>query len=230
MTLQVSGMLWNRSLVMRDVETGSLWSHILGECMEGPLRGETLEIIPAVMTTWKKWVAKHPETSVLHLRRTSREYDREFYTRPERFVLGVLVAAAAKAYPFDVLQRRPVLQDSIEGEPVLVVFDRESTEAVVYSRELDGEPLTFLPPGAGGELRDAETGSVWDRSTGRATAGPLAGRSLSVVPAIVSYRAAWEVFHPASLYAVPGRSPRERRPTTPEARSPAHTDSPAPIR
>ena len=30
LTFQVSGMLWKRSLVMRDIETGSLWSHLLG--------------------------------------------------------------------------------------------------------------------------------------------------------------------------------------------------------
>ena len=45
LTFQVSGKLWNRSLVMRDLETGSLWSHILGECMEGELMGKKLELI-----------------------------------------------------------------------------------------------------------------------------------------------------------------------------------------
>ena len=30
-------MLWNRSLVMYDVETRSHWSHILGEAMQGEL-------------------------------------------------------------------------------------------------------------------------------------------------------------------------------------------------
>ena len=35
LTFGVSGMLWNRSLVMYDKETGTLWSHILGEAMQG---------------------------------------------------------------------------------------------------------------------------------------------------------------------------------------------------
>jgi hypothetical protein len=39
-------MLWNRSLEMRNVETGSLWSHILGEAMQGDLKGTTLQPLP----------------------------------------------------------------------------------------------------------------------------------------------------------------------------------------
>ena len=39
LTLQVSGMLWQRSLVMRDLETGTLWSHLMGKAMEGELKG-----------------------------------------------------------------------------------------------------------------------------------------------------------------------------------------------
>ena len=43
LTFFVSGMLWQRSLVMQDKETGSLWSHILGEAMRGSLKGTSLE-------------------------------------------------------------------------------------------------------------------------------------------------------------------------------------------
>ena len=39
LTLCVSGKLWNRSLIMMDKETDSLWSHLLGEAMAGPLEG-----------------------------------------------------------------------------------------------------------------------------------------------------------------------------------------------
>jgi hypothetical protein len=35
LTFCVSGQLWNRSLVMMDLETKSLWSHLLGRGMQG---------------------------------------------------------------------------------------------------------------------------------------------------------------------------------------------------
>lgn len=64
-TFIVSGKLWRNSLVMQDLETSSLWSHITGLCLDGKLEGTTLEQIPSVQTTWAKWQAAHPQTRVL---------------------------------------------------------------------------------------------------------------------------------------------------------------------
>jgi len=65
LTLLVSGKLWRNSLVMEDEETGTLWSHITGEALEGELAGTRLEIVPGVHTTWAEWQAGHPGTQVL---------------------------------------------------------------------------------------------------------------------------------------------------------------------
>jgi hypothetical protein len=50
----------------------------------------------------------------------------------------------------------------------------------------------------GGTLTDRETGSTWEPVTGRAVAGPLAGRHLVALPATVSFRDAWLRFFPRS--------------------------------
>jgi len=65
LTFLVSGKLWRNSLVMQDRETGSLWSHVTGEALEGELKGAQLEILPAVQTTWAQWRQQHPGTLVL---------------------------------------------------------------------------------------------------------------------------------------------------------------------
>ena len=49
--------------------------------------------------------------------------------------------------------------------------------AAVFSAKLGGERLTFSTARRPGRFRDNETGSLWDVS-GRAAAGPLAGRRL----------------------------------------------------
>jgi hypothetical protein len=59
------GMQWNDNMVMADVETGSLWSQLLGRAMEGPLEGKELDPIAATLTDWKTWKAEHPETTLL---------------------------------------------------------------------------------------------------------------------------------------------------------------------
>ena len=65
LTFIVSGKLWRNSLIMQDVETGSLWSHVTGEALEGKLAGKHLELLPSVQTTWSRWLAAHPQTTVL---------------------------------------------------------------------------------------------------------------------------------------------------------------------
>jgi hypothetical protein len=65
LTFIVSGKLWRNSLIMQDKETGSLWSHVTGECLEGEYKGTQLEMIPVVQTTWAQWSADHPKTRVL---------------------------------------------------------------------------------------------------------------------------------------------------------------------
>lgn len=192
----VSGMLWNRSLVMYDQETRSLWSHILGEAMQGPLKGTELQQIPSVMTDWATWSKQHPGSTVAALSRTSREYRREFYRRPEDFVLGVVVAGQPKAWGFEQLNRNPVLNDSVSEQPVLIVYDAVSITAQMYKRQLDDRVLTFTR--RGDRLLDSETGSTWNALTGQAVAGPLSGKSLSRLPAIVSYKKVWYRFHPES--------------------------------
>ena len=52
------------TLIMYDQQTGSRWSQLFGEAVDGPLEGEKLEKLPSIMTTWAKWRALHPETTV----------------------------------------------------------------------------------------------------------------------------------------------------------------------
>lgn len=183
---------------MEDKETGSLWSHILGRAMRGPLEGTQLEIIPAVMTTWKAWRRDHPKTTVLNLPRTVNNYTASFYRDPSAFVFAVVLAGQARAYSLARLAAEPIVQEIVAGVPILVVFDRESTAATLHRRTLDGKTLTFRVDGD--RLTDEQTQSTWDRRRAVAVDGPLKGKTLEPIPAILSYRRSWETFHPDSTY------------------------------
>src|SRR5262249_50072008 len=137
------GLLWNKSLVMYDKETGSLWSHILGEAEQGPLKGKKLTQIPSVMTDWQSWSRQHPDGTVVVLSRTTQEYRRQFYRQPGKFVLGIADGAKAMAWNFRDLNRRPVMHVQWQGEPAVIVFDRRSVTARMYSRKLGQRTLTF---------------------------------------------------------------------------------------
>ncbi len=191
-------MLWNRSLVMIDSETKSLWSHLLGLAKQGPLEGTRLETLPAIMTDWKTWKTRHPDTTVILLSRTTSEFRTEFYRDPTRFVIGYARGSYARAWSFADLQQRPVLNDSVSRQPLLVFFDAESSTPFLYSRQVAGRVLNF--DFQDGKLVEQKTGTLWEPLTGKALEGPLSGEVLKPLPGVISFRKAWEIFHPESTY------------------------------
>ncbi len=201
LTFQVSGMLWNRSLVMRDLETGSLWSHILGECQEGPHLGAKLSVIPSVITSWKDWSTRFPNSSVLNLPRTAREYVREIFVRSEEFVFGIEAGGHTKAYPLSVLFRKPVIEDELNGIPIVVAFDRDSAAAYVLGRRVNGQTLSFLPELGERLLIDTLRGGRWKPWSGRAADRELSDARLPRHHGMISFKRAWFTFHPNSLTA-----------------------------
>ena len=194
LTFVVSGMLWNRSLVMMDRETESLWSHILGRAMQGDLEGTELESLPSVMTTWGTWKREHPETTVLNLSRTKDRFTRAFYEDLSAFVYGWVLGRQAYHCGFEVLQAHPVLNLDFDGWSVLVTYDPESTAVQMLNRQVEGRKFFFEAEGKH-LMRDQETGSVWNRNTGVALEGPLKGRHLAHEIGMMSYKRAWDVFH-----------------------------------
>ena len=196
--LAVSGMLWSRSLVMIDEETESLWSHMLGRAMQGPLEGAQLEALPAEMVTWRIWRREHPQTTVLNLSRTAREYIKEFYRRPADFVFGWIDNGRAYSAGFDELIRNPVRNLKPEKSATVVTFDKDSTAVHRYSGVVDERVLHFEATTQTGRMKDSQTGTVWNGNTGVAVEGPLKGTRLKQQVGIVSYARAWKIFHPES--------------------------------
>ena len=65
LTFDVSGLLYQGILVMRDRETGSLWSQAINTAIDGHFDGMGLEAIPAERISWKAWMEEHPDSLVL---------------------------------------------------------------------------------------------------------------------------------------------------------------------
>jgi len=191
-------MLWNRSLVMRDLETGSLWSHILGRAMAGKLRGEELEAIPSTITDWSTWRQAHPETTVAMLSRTAREFSRQMYRRPARYVVGLSHGNTSRAWSYDQLILQPIVNDTFADKPVVVFFDDKSGAAMIFNRRVNGQTLSFALQG--NKVVDEQTGSSWNWMRGEATGGEMKGEQLAPLPSVISFTKAWKVFHPGSSY------------------------------
>ena len=188
---------------MMDTQTKSLWSHILGLAVEGKFKGTELPAIPSDMVTWSAWKREHPETTVLNLSRSNKNYTKEFYRDPKRFVVGFTGKYGIQHCSFASLIDQPLVNVDARGLPLVISFDPESTSARLFVRRLDGKTLTFESH-KNQQIRDKETGSIWTRA-GIAIQGPLKDKFLEPHVGIVSYRRAWLTFHPDSReVTVPG--------------------------
>jgi hypothetical protein len=147
----VSGKLYRNSLVMVDRQTGSLWSHVLGASIAGPLRGERLRMLPSSFASWRAWRGEHSDTLVLDP--GSAPYGADAYEGyyagaatgilgvrrlddrlpAKELVLGVL-APAAKAYAFRDLERRGRIRDRLGRQQVEIVYDPDSDTAEAFRR------------------------------------------------------------------------------------------------
>lgn len=206
-------MLYQNGLIMYDHQTRSLWSHILGQAISGEHKGTNLEFIPALQTDWQSWVELHPETLVVNPTLFGRDSYVSYYASGQEgvigtglkrdgdiyskeYVIGVRLGGEARAYPFSVLDKEPVVNDQVAGIPVAVFFDRATASGAVFNRAFeDGTVLTFESGTDSRTVVDAQTRSEWDALTGAATGGPLAGARLAQVPITYAFWFGWTDYH-----------------------------------
>ena len=221
-----SGWLFRSNKLMYDRKTNTLWHQFRGEPVVGPLAdsGITLEVLPVALTTWADWVAAHPDTTVLdqdtgvypadfyepESNRDSAYYDyrqREGTMFPvpstsdllqtKSRVFGVNLNGQARAYPAEVLEMEPVINDSLGGSDLVIVTPDGGGGTRAYRR--GGHRFVELEKGAaesGTVFLLDEEGRRWllDEDALRRTDDPMV--SLPRLPSRSSYWFGWYAFYP----------------------------------
>jgi len=134
--MMVSGRLWRDSLIMMDRETETLWSHVTGEAIRGPLAGKRLEALPVVHTTWKQWRSAHPDTVVLAKNEAvdSGSYD-AYANDPDRFGL-MRAKRAIEQLPGKDLVHGTVVDGNAVAITAAALEDKAQREALVSERKI----------------------------------------------------------------------------------------------
>lgn len=218
-TFGVSGLLYNSNLIAFDRETGSHWSQMKLQCVNGPLMGRYAQTHRMLETTWNMWKKLYPETLVLSSHTgfarpygtypygDYKESDRLIFPlsnddrrlpRKER-VLGVLVGEKAKVYPIAGFSPGiTVVNDTFNNTSLVVVGSMARNFAVAFeSTTIQGEELhsfTALENELPVVMVDAG-GTKWD-IFGRAVEGPRRGEELQSVRSFTAYWFAWGAFYP----------------------------------
>lgn len=127
---------------------------------------------------------------------------------PMARVLTVELNGEAVGYPYDTLQEVRVINDLVGGEPIVVLWAPGTASALdsgtvaggddvgaatTFSRELDGQVLTFVLDGDG--IVDEQTGSEWD-VLGQAVSGPKTASQLAPVVSVNHFWFSWAAFRP----------------------------------
>jgi len=227
-----TGRLRFSNLLMYDRQTETWWQQATGEAIAGEFTGRQLTFLPTSMISWADFKEAYPDGTVLS-RETgySRNYGRNPYTGyddlnrspflydgpqtpgtlpPMARVVTVDLNGEAVGYPYDVLQKVHVVNDTVGGLPIVVLWapgtasalDADSVAggedvgaATTFSRQLDGQTLTFLFDSDRGWRLDEQSGSQWD-VLGQAVSGPLAGSQLTPVVSINHFWFSWAAFRP----------------------------------
>ncbi|MBP7556942.1 MAG: DUF3179 domain-containing protein [Chitinophagaceae bacterium] len=123
-----------------------------------------------------------------------------------RLVIGIRIGEVAKAYPIQFIGYHHLVQDRINGQPVLVTYCTVCRTGRIFEPIVNGKPTRFRLVGMdhfNAMLEDEETHSWWRQATGEAVAGKLKGTKLKELFSIQTTLKQWLQLNPGSLIMQP---------------------------
>ncbi len=104
------------------------------------------------------------------------------YLSDQDRVLGIVRDGLAKAYPVKILNYHEIVNDEINGEPVVITYCPLCGTGIAFSAVAAGKARSFGVSGllynSDVLLYDRQTESLWSQILGQAISGPLKGERL----------------------------------------------------
>ncbi len=125
------------------------------------------------------------------------------WLKPDDDILGYSINGKAWAFPVRILNFHEIVNETFEGQAVLISYCPLCFSGIVYSREVNGRTLTFGNTSALYDsdmvMLDYETGSYWWQVAGKAIVGTLTDEELTALPSNMMRFEDWITLHPESL-------------------------------
>lgn len=205
--------------MFEDATTKSWWRQESGTAITGKLKGTQLPEIPSRQMRLGDWLHLYPNSLVLLPDTTfNKQYDDlkgydidTLHSSLEKrdsaswafksWVIGVDIKGNAKAYDWNVLAAKKLMEDSLAGVPLLLTMEDNGQTFYALNRAPGGRVLHFeadtTVKGVGTLLADKETKSVW-RLNGVCIFGPLKDSTLQPVQTYQEFWHSWQTFHPGT--------------------------------
>ena len=216
---------------MYDKGTNTLWRQFRGDPVVGELVGSgiSLELLPVALTTWSSWVEAHPDTSVLDVRtgvypvqaylpesdRGSayadyRDSEDTLFPVPQRsallptksLVFGLVFNGQARAYPQDILEREPVINDSLGGAELVVVTPKGGGSRAYQRNDRRFVKVETGESGSSELILVDDKGITWKMDEDALVNASDPSMRLLRLPARSSFWFGWYAFYPGTeMYA-----------------------------
>jgi hypothetical protein len=200
--------------MFEDATTKSWWRQVNGEAIVGPLKGKKLMEIEAKQMTLSAWIDRYPETLILqpdpkfndHYKALEK-YDEgkmegklegrdSLSWKDKSWVVGVPMGLLAKAYDWNELLRDRVINDRINGIPVLIALEGDSASFHSWVRVAGKDTLQFFHDNSQNLLVD-DRKSRWNWK-GECVEGAFKGSKLKAIQSYQEFWHSWKTFHPNS--------------------------------
>jgi hypothetical protein len=206
--------------MFEDTSTGSWWRQATGTAVTGPLKGTSLTEVNSVQLTLRQFLALHPNALVMQPDPTfvsnydtegrfERGESRGDLTRTDRgswndksWVIGIERGAESKAYDWNELKARHVINDRVGGTPIVLALSEDGQGFAAFERPADVPAFAVAGPVlvANGRSYDFSGNDV----TGAAAA-------LTPIAASQEFWHSWLAFHPATQKAEPADAAATRQ-------------------
>ena len=100
---------------------------------------------------------------------------------PDDMVMAIQINGESRAYPIRTMGYHHIVNDTVGGLPIAATYCTLCHTGLVWSRVVDGKTLYFRLAGINNGnalMRDEQTSTIWQQTTGRAIFGPLKGHEL----------------------------------------------------
>ncbi|NYT19929.1 MAG: DUF3179 domain-containing protein, partial [Methanosarcinales archaeon] len=131
---------------------------------------------------------------------TVEEADR--WIEDNELVLALIHNGTKRVYPLQIMVWHEIVNDHINGEPILITYCPLCGSGIAYERTINGEEVEF---GTSGKLYnsnlvmyDRKTNSYWTQIGGQAIVGELTGMELNAISIETVVWRDWKVAHPDS--------------------------------
>jgi Protein of unknown function (DUF3179) len=208
--------------MFEDATTKSWWRQATGEAIAGPLKGKLLEEIPSAQMSLQSWLQKKPGSFVLQPDSNFKKQYKDLAGFDngtikgslekrdsaswhfKSWVIGIQYKDISKAYDWNELVSKWVINDSIPQLPVMIALEPDSVTFHAWSRSVNGQSLVFTMNKDRKLLSDSQTGSVWNFE-GVCIEGTLKDQRLLPVHAYQEFWHSWQTFHPSTLQYLPSK-------------------------